>query len=83
MESGQREGGTWSPGAREYKWKQSGLKVLESRGKPRVRKNEIVDQKDAKITLDIIQSQHVIGERNWVQLPCLKQPRTEREMLGT
>lgn len=83
MESGQREGGAGSPEAREYRWKESGLKGLESEDKRRVRKNEIVDQKDAKITLDIIQSQHVIGESNWVQLPCLKQPRTEREMLGT
>jgi hypothetical protein len=43
---------------------ESHLKSPETRGKPRVRKNEIVDQKDAKITVDIFQSQSIIGDNS-------------------
>lgn len=66
MESGvanhQREGRAESPDASEYRQEESDLKGLESRTKPR--KNEAVDQKDAKITLDVLQSQSVLGDSN-------------------
>lgn len=39
-----------------------GREERESRSKHRIRKNETTDQKDAKITLDIFQSQDIVGD---------------------